>query len=319
MSDARAPAADVAAVSPLRRRRRVRNPRRLAKLYLFVLPAALLLLLFAYVPIYGIVIAFKDYSPYLGIFGTPWIGLKHFRAFLSDPKFWNVIKNTLVISALDIGFGFPAPIIFALLANEIVSRRFKRVMQTISYLPHFISWVVVFGIFYQFLSPVYGVAMRFVAALGIDPPNLLGRVSLFRPLVVSAEIWKGVGWGSILYFATIAGIDEGLYEAAYIDGAGRLRMAFSITIPGILPIVMLLLIFRIASFFSVGFERIFVFSNALNYSVSDTLAVYVYRMGLVETQYSRTAAIGLTQSVLAFALLFTANRVSGRVAGLSLW
>ena len=253
------------------------------------------------------------------IFGAPWVGLEHFKYFLGDPKFWSVVKNTLVISLLDIGFGFPAPIIFALLANELVSRRFKRVMQTISYLPHFISWVVVFGIFYQFLSPVYGIAMRFVSAMGVDPPNILGRVSLFRPLVVTLEIWKGVGWGAILYFATLAGIDEGLYEAAYIDGAGRLRMVFSITIPGILPMVMLLLVFRIAGFFSVGFERIFVFSNPLNYEVSDVIAVYVYRLGLIQAQYSRTAAIGLTQSVLAFSLLFTANRISGRVSGLALW
>lgn len=300
-------------------RRRVRNPRRLLKLYLFVLPAAALLFLFHYVPIYGIVISFKEYSPYLGVFGSPWVGLKHFRSFLTDPKFWNVIKNTLLISALDIGFGFPAPIVFALLANEIAGRRFKRVMQTVSYLPHFVSWVVVFGIFYQFLSPVYGIAMRFVSLLGVEPPHILGRVSLFRPLVVSLEIWKGVGWGAILYFATLAGIDEGLYEAAHIDGAGRLRMVFSITIPGILPIVMLLLIFRIAGFFSVGFERIFVFSNPLNYEVSDVLGVYVYRLGLIQAQYSRTAAIGLTQSVLAFTLLFTANRLSGRIAGLALW
>jgi putative aldouronate transport system permease protein len=318
MSEANTPAGGLPAGVP-RRARRVRNPRRLLKLYLFVAPAVLLLLLFHYVPMYGIVIAFKEYSPYLGILGAPWVGLEHFRSFLTDPKFWSVIRNTLVISALDIGFGFPAPIVFALLANEIASRRFKRVMQTISYLPHFISWVVVFGIFYQFLSPVYGIAMRFVSLLGVDPPNILGRASLFRPLVVGLEIWKGVGWGAILYFATLAGIDEGLYEAAYIDGAGRLRMVFSITIPGILPMVMLLLVFRIAGLFSVGFERIFVFSNPLNYPVSDVLGVYVYRMGLVQAQYSRTTAIGLTQSVLAFTLLFAANRISGRVAGLALW
>jgi putative aldouronate transport system permease protein len=318
VSPATSPAGSLPAGSS-RLRRRIRNPRRLLKLYLFVLPAAALLFLFHYVPIYGIVISFKEYSPYLGVFGSPWVGLKHFRSFLADPKFWNVIKNTLLISALDIGFGFPAPIVFALLANEIAGRRFKRVMQTVSYLPHFVSWVVVFGIFYQFLSPVYGIAMRFVAMLGVEPPNILGRVSLFRPLVVSLEIWKGVGWGAILYFATLAGIDEGLYEAAHIDGAGRVRMVFSITIPGILPIVMLLLIFRIAGFFSVGFERIFVFSNPLNYEVSDVLGVYVYRLGLIQAQYSRTAAIGLTQSVLAFTLLFTANRLSGRIAGLALW
>jgi len=320
MSDTRAPAADVAAVSPLRRRRRVRNPRRLARLYLFVVPAALLLLLFHYVPIYGIVIAFKDYSPYLGIFGTPWVGLKHFQRFLTDPKFWNVIKNTLVISALDIGFGFPAPIIFALLANEITNNKFKRPMQTISYLPHFLSWVVVYAVFYQLLSPVYGVINKFlVAAFGMEPINFVGLREWFRPMVVSLEIWKGVGWGAILYFATIAGLDTELYDAAYIDGASRLRQVFAVTLPGMAPMIVLMLIFRIASFISVGFERIFVFANPVTYEVADVIAVWVYRRGLVDSQYSLTTAIGLTQSVIGFALLFTANKVASKVAGLGLW
>jgi len=320
MPDAVASTTDGTVAALPRRRRRIKNPRRLAKLCLFVAPAAILLVLFHYVPIYGIIIAFKDYSPYLGIFGTPWVGFKHFQAFLTDPKFWNVGKNTLVISGMDIFFGFPAPIIFALLANEITNSKFKRPMQTISYLPHFLSWVVVYGVFYQLLSPVYGVVNKFlVSAFGMEPINFLGLRQWFRPLVVAVEIWKGVGWGAILYFATIAGLDTELYDAAYIDGASRLRQVFAVTLPGMAPMIVLMLIFRIASFISVGFERIFVFANPVTYEVADVIAVWVYRRGLVEAQYSLTSAIGLTQSVIGFALLFTANKVASKVAGLGLW
>jgi putative aldouronate transport system permease protein len=275
--------------------------------------------LFKYVPIWGIIVSFKDFTPYLGMFGSPWVGLKHFRYFLSDPKYWQVVRNTVLISVMDIGFGFPAPIIFALLANEIINRPFKRIMQTISYLPHFLSWVVVYGIFYQFFSPSFGLLGRFVSALGFEPINIMAKTQLFRPMIVGLGIWKNVGWSAILYFAYLAGIDDQLYEAAYIDGAGRLRMVFSVTLPGLLPIIMLLLIFRISALMTVGFERIFVFSNPLNYSVSDVIEVYVYRLGMMQAQYSQSAAIGLTLSVIAFILLFTANKLSGKLAGYALW
>jgi putative aldouronate transport system permease protein len=296
-----------------------RNALRRAGLYGFVAPAIVLVFLFIYIPMYGIIVSFKDFTPYLGMFRSPWVGLTHYRYFLSDPKFWSVVKSTLLISILDIGFGFPAPVIFALLANEITSRTFKRTMQTISYLPHFISWVVVFGIFYQFFSPSFGIVMRLVASLGRETVNVFAMPSLFRPVVVTAEIWKNVGWGAILYFAALAGVDPQLYEAAYIDGAGRLRMVFAVTIPGILPMVVLMLVFRISGLISVGFERIFVFSNPLNYEVSDIIGTYVYRLGLIQAQYSRTAAIGLVQSVISFVLLFGANRLAGRSTGLALW
>jgi putative aldouronate transport system permease protein len=192
-------------------------------------------------------------------------------------------------------------------------------MQTISYLPHVVSWVVVFGIFYQFLSPSYGVLMRFLATLGVKPINIMAMPGLFRPLVVAVEIWKNVGWGAILYFAALAGVDEQLYEAAYIDGAGRWRMVSSVTLPGILPMIVLLLIFRVSGLFSVGFDRIFVFSNPLNYDVSDVIGTYVYRLGLIQAQYSRSAAIGLAQSLISFALLYGANRLTGKLAGVALW
>jgi len=318
MADVASPVPKLAEVRPAYKRRRITS--KTLSLYLLFAPLVILLFLFSYMPIYGIIIAFKDFSPFVGIFGSKWVGLKNFVAFLTDQKFWSVVKNTLIISFLDIGFGFPAPIIFALLANEITNTRFKRPMQTISYLPHFISWVVVYGVFYQLLSPVYGMVNKLlVLAFNIEPINFVALANWFRPMVVTLDIWKSVGWGAILYFATIAGLDSELYDAAYIDGASRLRQVFAVTLPGMAPMIVLLLIFRISSFIAVGFERIFVFSNPINYQVSDVIAVWVYRRGLVEAQYSLASAIGLTQSVIGFILLFTANKVSAKVAGLGLW
>lgn len=300
-------------------RKRKRITKKTFSLWLLFLPPVVLLFLFNYMPIYGIIIAFKKYTPYVGIFNSPWVGLANFREFLGDSKFWQVVGNTIIQSVLDIAFGFPAPIIFALLANEIVSTPFKRTMQTISYLPHFISWVVVFGIFYQILSPGSGILSRGLLALGLKPIDFLGKAVWFRPLMVILEIWKSVGWGAILYFATIAGLDPELYDAAYIDGAGRFRQVLHVTLPGMAPMIVLMLIFRLSSIMSVGFDRIFFFSNPMNYEVSDVISVWVYRRGLVEAQYSLTAAVGLAESVLGFILLFTANKISGKVAGLGLW
>lgn len=300
-------------------RKRKRITKKTFSLWLLFLPPVVLLFLFNYMPIYGIIIAFKKYTPYVGIFNSPWVGLANFREFLSDSKFWSVVGNTIIQSVLDIAFGFPAPIVFALLANEIVSTPFKRTMQTISYLPHFISWVVVFGIFYQILSPGSGILSRGLLALGLKPIDFLGKVVWFRPLMVILEIWKSVGWGAILYFATIAGLDPELYDAAYIDGAGRFRQVLHVTLPGMASMIVLMLIFRLSSIMSVGFDRIFFFSNPMNYEVSDVISVWVYRRGLVEAQYSLTAAVGLAESVLGFILLFTANKISGKVAGLGLW
>ena len=279
----------------------------------------MLLFLFNYLPIYGIIISFKDFTPYRGILGSAWAGLDHFRFFLSDARFWNVVKNTIYISLLDILIGFPAPIVFALLANELASKPFKRLSQTVSYLPHFVSWVVVYGIMYQLLSPLHGMLNKLVVLFGADAVHFMGRADLFRPLVVVLEIWKNMGWGAILYFAALTSIDSDLYEAAYIDGSSRLRMVFSVTLPGLLSVIMLLLIFRISRLFLVEFERIFVFANPLNYGVSDVLAVYIYRLGLEQAQYSLTAAIGLVQSLIAFCLLFAAHKIARKLTGIGLW
>ena len=206
-----------------------------------------------------------------------------------------------------------------LLANELASKPFKRLSQTVSYLPHFVSWVVVYGIMYQLLSPLHGMLNKLVVLFGADAVHFMGRADLFRPLVVVLEIWKNMGWGAILYFAALTSIDSDLYEAAYIDGSSRLRMVFSVTLPGLLSVIMLLLIFRISRLFLVEFERIFVFANPLNYGVSDVLAVYIYRLGLEQAQYSLTAAIGLVQSVIAFCLLFAAHKIARKLTGIGLW
>jgi putative aldouronate transport system permease protein len=291
-----------------------------ASLLLLFAPALVLLILFNYIPIGGIVIAFKNFSPYRGILKSPWVGLAHFASFLGDAKFWSVVRNTVFISFLDLVFGFPMPILFALLANEIGGTAFKRTMQTVSYLPHFLSWVVVFLVFYQFLSPMAGLLNKLLVAIfGIKPVPFLIDKRYFLPVIIFVDIWKSVGWGAILYFATIAGIDSSLYEAAYIDGAGRLRMVWHVTLPSLLSIIVLMFILRISGIFQVGFERIFMFATALTYDVSDVISVYVYRLGLVEAQYSLTTAIGLVQSILGFSMLFAANRLSGKVVGLGLW
>ncbi|WNQ13188.1 ABC transporter permease subunit [Paenibacillus aurantius] len=288
-------------------------------LYTLFAPTAILLFIFHYIPIYGIIIAFKKYSVYKGIMGSEWVGLAEFKYFLTDEKFWNVFRNTLILNVYDILFGFTAPIVFALLANELYSRVFKRVMQTVSYLPHFLSWIVVSGVFYSFLSPETGLFNQLIEWLGYQPVYFMTETSLFRGILVFADIWKGVGWSAILYFAVIAGIDSSLYEAAWIDGASRWRQAIHITIPHMAPMITLLFLLRLSSIFSVGFDRVFLLQNPLVYKVSDVISTYIYRIGLEQSQYSLSTAIGLTQSILGFVLLITANRISKKLSGMGLY
>jgi putative aldouronate transport system permease protein len=288
-------------------------------LYLLLLPTIVLLFVFNYLPMYGVIISFQDYSVYKGIGGSEWVGLKHYAYFLQDEKFWLVMKNTLIINFLDIVFGFTAPILFALLANEIRHQFFKRTLQTISYLPHFLSWVVVAGIFYQMLNPVDGLVNKGMMGLGMEPVFFMTEKELFRPILVFADIWKNVGWSAILYFAVISGIDSSLYEAAWIDGANRFRQALYITLPSMLPMIVLLFLLKVAQIFSIGFERVFLLQNPLVYDVSEVISTYVYRVGLQQAQYSLTTAIGLTQSVLSFTLLVVSNRLSKKWTGMGMY
>lgn len=268
-------------------------------LYGLLAPAMILLFVFHYIPMYGIIIAFENFSPFKGFIGSEWVGLEHFRWFLKEPKFWVVMKNTLILNGYDILFGFTAPIVFALLANEIAGKAFKRIMQTISYLPHFLSWIVVSGVVYQLLSPSTGMVNSALTSLfGIKPIFFMTELSMFRTIVVITEIWKNIGWSAILYFSVIAGIDTQLYDAAMIDGAGRIRQTFHVTIPGMIPMIVLLFLLRLSSIFSIGFERIFLLQNPIVYPVSDVISTYTYRLGIEQAQFSLTTAIGLTQSLL---------------------
>lgn len=294
--------------------------RRTMKLYVMVLPVTVLMFLFHYLPIYGIVIAFQDYSPFAGVFKSTWVGLKHFTYFLTDDSFWRVFKNTVILSCYDIIFGFPAPLVFALLVNEVMRLRFKKVIQTISYLPHFLSWVVVAGVFSQILSPNGGVVNIILHnVFDIDPVYFLSKSEWFRATVVLIEIWKGVGWGAILYFSIMAGIDPTQYEAVIIDGGGKIKQALHVTLPALIPVIMINLVFRLSSIFSVGFERIFLLQTPLVYDVSDVISTYIYRMGLSGGQFSATAAIGLAQSLLGFILLTVANKVSKLITGYGIY
>ncbi|WP_202916227.1 ABC transporter permease [Paenibacillus mesophilus] len=302
----------------VKQKRRVNMKTQFA-LYTLLAPTLVLLVVFKYIPMYGVSIAFQDFSPFRGITGSPWVGMKHILTFLTDDTFWRVMGNTLILNFYDLIFGFSAPIIFAILANELVNTTFKRITQTISYLPHFLSWVVVSGFFYQILSPNEGIFNLMLGWFGIEPVFFMTEKELFRGIVVSAGIWKEVGWSAILYFAVIAGIDSSLYEAAKVDGAGRLRQIWHITLPGMVPMIVLLLLLRLSNIFEIGFERLFLLQNPLVLEVSDVISTYVYRIGLQNSQYSLTTAIGFVQSILGFLLLITANKLSKKLVGVGLY
>lgn len=286
--------------------------------YVMALPLLVYYLLFHYMPMYGAIIAFKDFAPALGIWRSPWVGFDHFVDFFSGFYFWRVLRNTLVLSIQLLVFGFPMPILLALLLNEIRVSWFKRTVQTASYLPHFISLVVVAGLIVDFTSRD-GIIMELIVALGGERSALLMRPDMFRSVYVISEIWQRVGWSSIIFLAALSGIDQQLYEAATIDGAGRFRKALSVTLPGIMPTVVILLILRIGQIMTVGFEKIILLYNPLTYETADVISTFVYRRGLLEFDFSFSTAVGLFNSLLNFMLLIAANALSRRVNDTSLW
>lgn len=289
-------------------------------IYVLLIPAMSLLLIFHYAPIFGIVIAFKDFSPFKGILGSSWAGFKYFGSFLSDENFWRVMRNTVLINIYQLAFGFPVPIIFALLLNEIRSNKFKKTVQTVSYLPHFVSWVVVASLVTTILSPTTGVVNSILQNIfNIEPVYFLAKQQYFRSILVVSGIWKGFGMSSVYYIASLASIDQELYQAAAIDGAGRLKQTWHITLPGLRNIIIVLLVINLGGMVTIGFEQVFLLYNSLVYDVGDVISTYTYRLGIEKTQYSLTTAIGLSQSVVNFALVYSANRISRAVAGWSLW
>lgn len=280
--------------------------------YLMALPILVLLILFCYKPMYGILIAFKQYRPSLGIMESKWVGLKYFRQFFRDPYCWRLFRNTLSISFLNLLFGFPAPIIFALLLNEVRVKRFKKTVQTISYMPHFISMVVVCGMITSFCASD-GLFNNIIELFGGERSNLLMNKNLFYPIYIISDIWKNLGWDSIIYLAALSGIDQEQYEAAKIDGANRLQQMFHITLPGIMPTVSMLLVLRIGSLLSVGYEKIILLYQPTTYEVADVISSYVYRRGLQSGEFSYGTAVGLFNSIVNIILLLTANKVSKKM------
>jgi len=289
-------------------------------IYMLLLPGMLLLFVFHYIPLFGVAIAFQNFIPFKGVLGSQWVGLKNFEYFLKDQNFWRVMKNTLEINLLEIVFGFPFPIIFALLLNELWSSKFKKTVQTISYLPHFISWVIAAGIFRSILSPSSGIINVFLKnVLGMQPIHFLSIAGYFRPILIIAGIWKGFGMNAVYYLAALSSIDAQLYEAAKIDGAGKWRQTWHITLPGLKNITIVLLVLQVGSLVTIGFERIFLLYNPLVYEVGDVISTYTYRLGIEQVRFSLTSAIGLTQSVVNFILVYSTNRLAKAVAGWSLW
>lgn len=280
--------------------------------YLMILPIIILLILFCYKPMYGIIIAFKRYRPSLGIAESPWVGLKYFKQFFNDPYCGRLFRNTLTISLLNLAIGFPAPIIFALILNEVRSRKFKKVVQTVSYMPHFISLVIVCGMITSFCS-TDGLFNNIIEMFGGERSNLLMDKNLFYPIYIISDIWKGLGWNSIIYLAALSGIDQEQYEAAKIDGASRLQQMFHITLPGLMPTVSMLLVLRIGSLLSVGYEKIILLYQPTTYDVADVISSYVYRRGLQSGDFSYGTAVGLFNSIVNIILLLIANNASKKM------
>ena len=288
-------------------------------LLVLMIPVVAFFVIFAYIPMAGIVLAFKEYRLLDGIWGSPWVGLKQFRTLFGTPSFFEVLRNTVVISSLRILFGFPAPIIMALLLNELRSSKFKRVIQTISYLPHFLSWVVLAGIFLQFLSPSTGPINIILVKLGFKPIYFLGQKSTFVPTIIATGIWQSFGWGSIIYLAAIAGISPEQYESAVLDGANRFQRIWYITIPSIMPTIVVLFILNTGSILNGGFDQIFNLYNDAVTSVAEILDTYVYKRGLVGLQYSFSAAVGLFKNGVGFLFVFVTNMIARKLGESSLW
>jgi putative aldouronate transport system permease protein len=296
---------------------------RLAKrdryLLLLALPPIIWYFLFCYVPMYGVLIAFKDFSIGRGILGSPWAGLKHFRQFFQSIYFYRLLRNTVLISAYGLLFGFPIPIIFALMVNEFRDGSFKRTVQTVSYLPHFVSLVVVVGMMANFLSPSGGIINTLLGKLGIEPIAFMSDPRWFRPLYIASGIWQGFGWDSIIYLAALSSIDPQLYDASRVDGAGKWKQLRFVTLPGLAPTIVILLILSLGNLMSVGFEKIILMYNGSTYETADVINTYVYRAGLLAARYSFGAAVGLLNSAVNITLLVAANAVARRVSDVSLW
>ena len=289
-------------------------------LYLFILPGLIYLIIFHYVPMYGVIIAFKDFSITKGINGSPWVGGENFKYLFESKQFLTVFKNSIVFSMLRLAAGFPAPIILALLLNEVKNMRFKRTVQTVSYIPHFISWVVVCGMVKNIVSPTAeGIVNAAIKALGGQPIQFLISTFWFRPIIIISEIWKEVGWGAIIYLAALSGIDPTLYEAAIVDGASRWQRMVHVTLPGITSTIIVLLILRMGRILDNGFEQIFLLYSPMVYEVADVFETYTYRTGLIERRFSYSTAVGLFKAVVGLIMVYSTNYLARKTGEKALW
>lgn len=287
-------------------------------LYILMIPVLVYFILFCYLPMYGVTMAFQDYSPRLGFTGSEWVGFKHFIKFFNSPSFVEILVNTLRISVVTLLFGFPAPIVLSLLLNEIKSARVGKVIQNCTYIPHFISMVVACSIIRIFTADT-GVIGSFYNMITGNTGNMLNNPSNFIPIYLVSNIWKECGWGSIIYLAALTGVDQSLYEAAEVDGAGKWRKVISITLPSILPTIIMMFIMRMGQMLSVGYEKILLLENSMTKDVSEVISTYNYRRGLINQEWSYSAAVGLFNTAINLILVQTSNWISRKVNGYALW
>lgn len=297
----------------------LKHIRRDRELLLLFIPCILFYVIFRYGPLYGLIIAFKDYSVFTGVLGSDWVGLKHFIKFFGNQDFWMLFRNTLLLGFYTLVFGFPFPILLAVLLNEVRVQWFKKSVQTLSYLPAFLSVVIISSMIIDFLSPTSGLLNQLLAALGFEKKYFLADSGWFRPIYVISEIWGTVGYESIIYLAAIAGISPTLYEAAKVDGATRFHMIRHITIPGLMPTMLIMFILKTGSMIRVGYEKVLLLYNPMTYNVADVFSTYVYRKGLLESNYSYAAAVGMFEALVAMVMLLGANAVSRKIGGKGLW
>ncbi|MDQ0877580.1 putative aldouronate transport system permease protein [Paenibacillus sp. V4I3] len=279
-------------------------------LYFILLPGVLYFIIFKYVPMFGLLMAFEDYKPHLGFMNSPWVGLKHFERFFSEPQFWMLFRNTILLAIYNLVFFFPLPIVLALMLNEVRIGIFKRFAQTLLYLPHFVSWVVAVGIFYVLFTTEGGVVNELIQKIGIEKIPFMLSEDWFRPMIISQSIWKEAGWGTIIFLAALSGVDLQLYEAARMDGAGRWRQLWHITLPAIRSTIVILFILRLGSFLDTGFEHIFLMLNSMNREVGEVFDTFVYMKGLTQGQYSYSAAVGMFKSLVGLVLVLGSNWIA---------
>jgi putative aldouronate transport system permease protein len=289
------------------------------ELYFIALPAIVYIIIFAYAPMYGVLMAFQDYSPSRGISGSPWVGLKHFTRFLGAYSSRRTIPNTIILSLYGIIVSFPFPIILALMLNYSISRRMGKIVQTVTYIPYFISVMVLVGMMNLFFSPNYGIVNMVIRGLGFEVVSFMSGEKYFRHMYVWSGIWQSTGFGAIIYFSALSGVDPTLYEVAKLDGAGKLQRIWNIDLPAIRPTIVIMLILSMGGLMSVGFDKAFLMQNARNSSVSEIISIFVYKVGLVDGRYSFSVAIGLFNSVVNFVLLCTVNAISKKVGETALW